>query len=193
MIYSPKILSRIVNCLAEGGVIIFPTETVMALACDATNAEAVQKIYHLKKRDSKKPLAVLMADVFQALDYVEISSKWLKLINQYSPGPVSYVLPVKATSDICPEILHNGTLSIRIPDHQIAAEILASYQHPLVGTSVNLAGENSALIEKDIPQNIRDNVDLVVGGDKPAYGIASTVLDLSMDSPRIIRQGAVLL
>ena len=137
MIYSPKLLSRIVDCLADGGVIIFPTETVMALACDATNPEAIQKIYHLKKRDGKKPLAVLMADVFQALDYVEISQKWLGLINQHSPGPVSYVLPVKATSDICSDILYNGTLSIRIPDHQIAAEILSAYLHPLVGTIVN--------------------------------------------------------
>ena len=181
-------IDLIYSCLKNGGVICFPTETVCALACDATNKTAIDRIYNIKSRDREKALSILVPDIEAAKKYVLIDSKAEALIKEFSPGPVTYVLQNKGLPN-WPE-----TLGIRIPDHPIAQEILKNYPNPLVGTSVNISGEASAKTVLDIPEDIKSLVDMVVADSskEPASSVPSTIIDLSRPGKiSIIREGVI--
>lgn len=176
------------KCLREGGIICFPTETVLALACDATNLAAINKIYQIKARDRNKPLSVLVQDLENAKRYVQINDSLVPLINKFSPGPITYVLPNKALPH-CPE-----AVGIRIPDHPTAQLILKSYSNPLIGTSVNISGEASAIAISEIPEKLKDSIDLIIEAIDAGYasGTPSTVLDLSKPGEAtVLREGKI--
>lgn len=180
------------NCLKNGGVICFPTETICALSCDATQLDAINKIYKIKARDKAKPLSILLPNIEEAKKYVVVDRKAEALIKKFSPGPVTYVLPNKDLPN-WPE-----SVGIRIPDHSIAQEILKNYPHPLVGTSVNISGEESARTIDDIPDELREYIDMIIKDSPPPQlhphesGLASTIVDLSTEGKvSIIREGAI--
>lgn len=192
MKFSKKHLVKIVSCLRNGGVICFPTETVYSLSCDASNKDAINKIYKIKNRPINKQFAVLMSDIEMARCYVEINERANNLINKYSPGAVSYVLPLKDGSSISKNIIKDGTLAVRIPDHDIAQCILNAYGRPLVGTSVNFSSQKSACSIKEIPEEIKSKVDIVIDDvEEKISGISSTLIDLSHDNIKILRQGEI--
>lgn len=193
--YSPELISRIHNTLLSGGVVCFPTETVYALACDATNEIAINKIYHLKKRSPQKALSVLVPNVDQLEKIAELNTQTRTTINKYSPGAVTYILKRKPATALS-QLLNNqdDTIGIRIPDHPIALEILARYPHPLIGTSTNLSGEKNATSVAEIDHDLKNSIDLIIDGGKSELGIASTVLDLTnIGEMKIIRQGSVVI
>jgi L-threonylcarbamoyladenylate synthase len=181
-------IDLIYSCLKNSGVICFPTETVCALACDATNKTGINRIYKIKSRDRAKALSILVLDIKAAKKYVLIDSKAEALIKKFSPGPVTYVLPNKNLPN-WPE-----TVGIRIPDHPIAQEILKNYPNPLVGTSVNISGKASAKTVLDIPEELKNLIDMIVedSSEKPASSFPSTIIDLSKPGKvSIIREGAI--
>jgi L-threonylcarbamoyladenylate synthase len=176
------------KCLREGGIICFPTETVLALACDATNLVAINKIYQIKARDRNKPLSVLVQDLETAKRYVQINDSLIPLINKFSPGPITYILPNKALPN-CPE-----AVGIRIPDHPTAQLILKNYSNPLIGTSVNISGEASAIAISEIPEKLKESIDLIIEAIDTGHasGVSSTVLDLSKPGEAtIVREGKI--
>lgn len=192
MKYNKHNLDKIIECLEKGGVICFPTETVYALSCDANNQAAINKIYAIKQRSLTKPLAVLISDIECARNYVEINSVAAKIIDQYSPGPISYVLPIKENARIDKTIIKNSTLAIRIPNHKVAQEILRGYGKPLVGTSVNISSQESAINFKDIPEDMKRNIDIILEDDNSIVsGVSSTILDLSSGTKRVLREGEI--
>jgi L-threonylcarbamoyladenylate synthase len=181
-------LGLINKCLQEGGVICFPTETVLALACDATNLVAINKIYQIKSRDKAKPLSILVQNLEVAKQYVQIDEQLIPLIKKFSPGPITYILPNK-TLPHCPK-----AVGIRIPDHPTAQLILKNYPKPLIGTSVNISGEASATALSEIPAKLKDSIDLIIEpiDADHASGVPSTVLDLSKPGEAtIIREGKI--
>lgn len=174
--------------------IVFPTETVYALACDITNQDAVNKLYQIKQRSLDKPFAVLMSGVAMADSYVDISESSRDFIEQYSPGPMSYVLPLKDEVKIVESMTKNKTLAIRIPLHDVALDILNAYGKPLVGTSVNLSSEKSAASVDEISDAMKQKIDFIFEGDGSGVsGISSTLVDLCGGDIRILRQGEVKL
>lgn len=192
MKYSKDSLSKICGILSSGGVICFPTETVYALACDANNDAAIKRIYQIKNRPITKPFAVLVDSIGMAKHYVEINNFAEDFIEKHSPGPVSYVLPLKENAKLAQCFTQNKTLAFRIPDHNIAQDILKNYGRALVGTSVNISSQASAVTFYDVPESIKRSIDLLIVEDNPiASGIASTIFDLSSEYIQVLREGEI--
>jgi L-threonylcarbamoyladenylate synthase len=189
--YQKDSAKQIARCLTEGGVVIFPTETVYSLSCDAENRSAVERIYKIKRRPLHNPFAVLMPNLEMLMSYVKLNDIAIDFINQYSPGPVSYVLPLLDGVKIADNVVKNNSLAIRIPDHKIAQEILIAYGKPVVGTSVNFSSQQSISKADDIPKEILGGVDIIIADDQGVSGVSSTIIDLSSGDIKILRQGEI--
>ncbi|NRA73278.1 MAG: threonylcarbamoyl-AMP synthase [Rickettsiales bacterium] len=183
-----KEIQTINNYLQNDGVICFPTETVYALACDATRPTAINKLYKIKNRDKKKQFSILMSDLKTIEKYAAVDNHARILIKKFSPGAITYILKNKKLSN-WPQ-----SLGIRIPNHPIAQSILKNYPTPLVGTSVNISGQKSARVFNEIPEVIKNSVDIIVTdtSNTLASGLPSTIVDLSISGKyKIIRKGEI--
>jgi L-threonylcarbamoyladenylate synthase len=174
------------DCIAGGGVVVFPSDTVYGLACDPSNPEAVARLYALKGRPPDKPAAVMFFDHERALAALpEIAPRTRGFLVRLLPGAVTVLI----ASDRFPLAGGAGTLGLRVPDLPAFADV-----PPVLQTSANLAGGPDARRLVDVPVSIRDGADLVIDGGELA-GTPSTVIDLrgyERDGTwRIMRAGAV--
>ena len=187
-----KILRLISKTLSGGGVIAFPTETVYALAADATNDEAVNKIYDLKGRDKCKPLSLLMGSMYQASQVVEINEKAEKLALRFMPGPLTIVLRKKPGSIISKYVnVSSDKIGIRMPAHLVTLKILKAFGRPIIGTSANISGNNGDAIDPfKVMENFRD-IDLILNLGRTEYQDFSTVVDVSEPEISILREGVI--
>jgi tRNA threonylcarbamoyl adenosine modification protein (Sua5/YciO/YrdC/YwlC family) len=183
----------LINQLKSGGVVSFPTETVYALACDPSNDAAVAKLYDLKKREQKKPLSLLVKDLEQLKKYAQVDGRIEKFITKFSPGPMTYVLPKKIGTGLS-ELINStdSTIGVRIPDCPIAQEILGVFSGPIIGTSTNFSGEESAIDVSGINSELLESIDVVIDGGKTKYCMGSTIIDLTNpDEIKILRKGVI--
>lgn len=186
------ILKTVLETLGTDGVVSFPTETVYALSCDATNELAIDKVYEIKKRNREQVFAILVSNISELEKYAEVDERFYKLAARFSPGPITYVLQAKSDTSICSKLIKNGKIGIRIPDHKIAQEILKNYRHPIAATSVNLSGYPDAVEVSGIGEELQKQIDLILDSGKCTLGISSTVVDLSSkDEINILREGAI--
>lgn len=186
-------LKKIVRIVDDGGVIAFPTETVYALAADASNPEAVEKIYALKGRASDKPLPVLVGDIYQAKRIVEFDDRAKKLALILFPGPITIVLRTKPYSNLAKNINQNlGTVGIRMPNSIPALKILQAVGRPLVGTSANISNSDSSTDAYQVLSYFDNRIDLLVDKGETEIGIPSTIVDLTTDEVKILREGSIL-
>lgn len=181
-------LNKAALVIKEGGLVIFPTETVYGLGACAFNPIAVAKIFEVKKRPYFDPLIVHVAkkdDVEQICAYVSDNAKLL--IEKFWPGPLTLVLPKK---DIVPDIVTAGldSVAVRMPSHPIALKLIKLANVPIAAPSANLFGHLSPTKVEDISEEIKEKVDLIIDGGKCTVGIESTVLDLC-NEPTILRYG----
>jgi tRNA threonylcarbamoyl adenosine modification protein (Sua5/YciO/YrdC/YwlC family) len=185
-------ISEIINAIQNNLLVCFPTETVYALACSALDSGAIKKIYQAKKRSQNKPLSILVNDIYSLTKIAELEEKYISLVNHFSPGPITYILPLKS-NNILPNEFFKGSIGVRIPNHPIAISILNELKTPIVATSINISGEKSVCKASDIPQSIKQHLSAVIEDDKLVSGIESTVIDLTGDKIKILRAGAVSL
>lgn len=173
------------NILKGGGIVLYPTDTLYGLAVNAFNEEAVKRLYRLKKRPLNKPISICLPDTKWIGKVAHLNPKVEKLINKLLPGPFTIILKKKIT---VPQILTGGSekIGIRIPDNIISREL--SKEFPITSTSANISGMKTHNNIKDIIQQIGE-VDLAIDAG-PLKGGASTVIDLTMDPPKILRKGA---
>lgn len=180
MEYSETI-KRALEVLKNGGVILYPTDTVWGLGCDATNEEAVRKVFEIKKRADSKSLVLLASDLDMVARYVkEIPSIAIDLV-EVNDRPMTIVYPQGQL--LAPSTLAaDGSVGIRIPLNDFCKELVKRLRHPLVSTSANVSGEPSPRCFKDIPQSIRDAVDYVVPRQLEAdsTGQASQILKVGL-------------
>lgn len=179
--------------LEAGGIVIFPTETVYAIGCDALNPAAREKIYGLKGRDTNKPLQLLLPNanaVKKFVDFNKLDKKVFKKLMKFWPGPLTLILPASPLG-----VLATGgkpTIGVRIPDHPCAQALLAALDFPLATTSANLSGGAEPIEAKLIPAKLKKAAKCVVlESGKTKYQMASTVVDISSYPPRILREGAI--
>ena len=174
-------LRRAVDLLRRESVVAFPTETVYGLGADAFSAKAVAEIYRLKQRPSWNPLIVHVATVEQARALAE---RWPaaadKLAAGFWPGPLTLVVPART----------GGTVAIRIPAHPIALRLLEASGLALAAPSANRSESISPTTAEHVLRSLPD-VPLVLDGGPAAFGIESTVLDLTSATPRLLRPGAL--
>lgn len=187
-----KNLKKLVKIIDDGGVISFPTETVYALAADAANEEAVDKIYKIKKRFSEKSLPILIGDISQARRIADFNEKANKLALHFFPGPITMVLRLRKHYSIAKNVNQSqDTIGIRMPSNSASLKILKAVGRPLVGTSANISNQNSAISAQEVLDTLGDNIDLLVDKGEVKFGFPSTIVDLTQEKVRILRQGVL--
>jgi L-threonylcarbamoyladenylate synthase len=179
-----------ISILKKGGAVAFPTDTVYGLGASIAIASAVEKVYRIKGRPRDMALPLLLAD-FAQLETVasSIPASARLLVEHFWPGPLTLVF---LKSDSVPDIVSGGgkTIAVRIPDHPIPTSLARGVGMPIIGTSANLSGKPSALNAEEVRAQLGDRVDFIIEGDCPG-GIESTVVDLSEETPVILREGAI--
>lgn len=193
-----RILSTTENDIAEaagiiqqGGLVAFPTETVYGLGADALNAEAVAKVYEAKGRPSDNPMIVHIArasDIGQLTPM--LSEDIVNLIDNFWPGPLTMVLKKKAG---VPDRTTGGldTVAVRMPDSEAALELIREADCPIAAPSANISGRPSPTRAGDVIADMNGRIDAVIQGDDCRVGIESTVLDMTGDTPVILRPGII--
>lgn len=199
------ILAEAVKVLREGGVILYPTDTIWGLGCDATNPEAVKKVYEVKKRADSKSL-VLLADGLDmvaryvkvipdiAVDLVEVNDKPMTIVY---PGAICTTAPAEGEKAVVDRyrlayntVAEDGSVGIRIPLMDFCKDLVFKLGRPIVSTSANISGEPSPETFADIPEEIRSAVDYIVAPAlaKTSTGLASQIIKLEVDGQfKIIR------
>ena len=176
--------------LKSGGVIAYPTETVYGLGCDATRAESVKRIFDLKGRDSAAPVSVLIPSVESLSEFVEeVPPVAKKLIEKFWPGPLTLVF--KAKPIFPAELLAEGnTIALRVSSHPVGLQLSQGLGLPLTTTSANKSGHPPARSSDEVQEIFEDLDGMVDGGIlPPAQG--STIVDVTVDPPRIVREGEI--
>ncbi len=184
---------RLEECLASGGVAVFPADTVYGLGCDPENRVAVERLYTLKGRPATQPAAVMFFSLAAALNALpEIGARERAALQTLLPGPLTLLLPnrggrfpLACASDL-------ETLGVRVPLLEGPLSALRAVQVPIMQSSANLSGEADARRLAEVPHHLREGADLALdGGELP--GTASTVLDLRAYEEhrqwRIVREG----
>lgn len=187
-----QILQKIVKVIDNGGIISFPTETVYALAADASNPKAVEKIYNLKKRAENKPLPVLVGDIYQAKRIAEFDSRAKKLSSILFPGPVTLLLKKKPHNNLAENITSNiDSVGIRMPNNLTALRILQALGRPLVGTSANISNAPDSTNAYQVLLAFDEQIDLLVDQGETEIGTPTTIVDLTNDQIKILRKGSI--
>ncbi len=180
-------LDAAVAAIARGGVIAFPTDTVFGLACDPANAAAVDRVYTIKRRPAGLELTLLSATIAEVEEDVDLSPEARALAGAFWPGALSIVCGLRTRRWAIPRT--GTTLSVRVPDHPIALELLRR-TGPLATTSANRHGEAAATTAADVTAALRDEVDAIVDGGH-CGGLASTIIDCTSNTPRVLREGPI--
>ena len=186
------LVDNAVTLWRKGQLVAFPTETVYGLGADATNGEAVARIYAAKSRPQFNPLIAHVADARAASRYVEWTDMADALADAFWPGPLTLVLKRRPRSRISELVSSGGdTLAIRVPAHPVAQQLLQAFNGAIAAPSANRSGRVSPTIAQHVMDELGDRVPLIVDGGPCAVGVESTVLDLSGDGPALLRPGSV--
>jgi L-threonylcarbamoyladenylate synthase len=178
-----------ISILKEGGVIAFPTDTVYGLGASIAIDSAVERVYRIKERPKNQALPLILADISQLKEVAtSIPTYALILGEKFWPGPLTLVLPKsEAVSDV---VSGSQTVAVRIPNHPIANALVRGVGKAITGTSANLSGQPSALTAEEARNQLGERVDFIIEGECPG-GKESTIVDLSGETPVILRQGAL--
>jgi len=186
---SENAIEEAVKILEEGGIIVYPTDTVYGLGADPYNAEAVERI-HIVKRRRGKPLPLLLSKPEIAGYYGEIGKKARRLITEFWPGQLTIIVALKAE---LPRNITMGTgkIALRVPDCAVARVLAEKLGGAIIGTSANVSGAPSPRTAEEAVAQLDGKVDLVLDGGITRYKISSTIIDLTVEPPRIIRRGPI--
>lgn len=183
-------IKKVVDVLKNGGLVIYPTDTVYGLGCDITNTKALERIARIKGvKLEKANFSFICHDLSNLSDYVkQIDTATFKILKRALPGPYTFILP--GNTNLPKEFKKKTTVGIRVPDNAIALEIVKMLGNPIVSTSIR--DEDEVLEYSTDPELIfekwQNQVDMVIDG---GYGdnIGSTIIDLSGNEPIIVREG----
>lgn len=171
--------------ITSGGLLVYPTDTLYGLGCDANNPTAVQRLKALKGRDSAKPLSIALSDLNSIGKICEITKEQEAILGKFLPGPYTFVLRLKKRMPVS-ESLEVG---IRVPEHNFVLEVAQKAHAPIVSTSANLSGQASPASFQEVHESILGGVELAVDGGRCKYAKPSTVIDLIR--MKVLRPGAV--
>jgi len=184
-----RLISKVVEVLASGGIIIYPTDTVYGLGCDIFNKKAIQKIYQIKGKSFKQPLSFIVPNLKQISQFAFVSNKAYRIMRKLLPGPYTFVLPASRLVPKKISINNKKTVGIRIPRNRVCMSILEKFSNPIISTSANISGEDVLSDPHEILETIGQSIDLII--DTGILGhMASTVVDLTQTDPVILRQGS---
>jgi L-threonylcarbamoyladenylate synthase len=180
-----------ISILKQGGLVAYPTDTVYGLGAGVNIPQAVERVYKVKERPSGMALPLLLADISQIREVAEPVPPiaWI-LASKFLPGALTIVL-LKSKS--VPDIVTVGgkTVAIRIPAHPVPVALVRGLGMPIVGTSANLSGKPSALTADEVYSQFGNKVDLIIDGGKCLGGRESTIIDVTGEVPKVLREGAI--
>ena len=179
------LISEAIDIMANGGIILYPTDTVYGLGANIFNNDAVKKIYEIKKRDSSKPLSVLVQDTESLELIADLNKNSREIINKWLPGPFTFILNKKKV--VSPYVSASTKVGVRIPDYKIARFLASLF--PITTTSANLTNEDTLSNPQDILKQIGNDIDLVIDVGNLDKAKPSTVIDLSSSKPALVRNG----
>ena len=184
-------LAEAVRVLREGGVVAFPTETFYGLGADARNEAAVEKIFRIKGRNFRNPLSVIVANDREVIPLVEkIPAAATILMQTFWPGPLTLIF--RAAPSVSSRLTGGtGKIGIRVSSHPIARFLAAGLAGPLTATSANPSGGPECSSADAVIRTLGDLPDAVIDGGETPGGAGSTILDVTVFPPRILREGAI--
>ncbi len=183
-----KIPAKIIK---EGGIVIFPTETVYGIGTNGLNKEAIKKLYEVKQRPLNKPISLLVSNIEMVNQVAKnISKLEYKIMQNFFPGPLTIILEKK---DIVPDILtaNTNTVGIRMPSGEIARKLIEYAGIPIATPSANISGKPSGTNIKDIQKDFEGKVDYFIDNGESKLGIPSTIVRVINNEVHILRQGSI--
>jgi L-threonylcarbamoyladenylate synthase len=187
----PKATERAQRLLSLGQVVAFPTDTVYGVGAHAFQSRAVATLYEVKKRPTDRAIPILVAEPadIERVARTVPGAAW-RLVERFWPGGLTLVLPRAAS---IPAVVTAGgdTVAIRCPDHAIPLALMKAIGAPLAATSANLSGQPSPATAEQVLGQLRDRIPLIIDGGECPGGVPSSVLDLSLSPPRLLRTGAI--
>jgi len=184
-----RLIAQAVKIIREGGVVVYPTDSCYAFGCAVGEKEPAERIRRLRQLDPKHDFTLVCRDLAQAATYAKIHNIAFRLIRSVTPGPYTFILP--ATGEVPKRLLNpkRRTIGLRIPDNPIAMALLEALGEPLMSTTMQLPGEDSALSDpQDMLDRIGHDVELIIDGG--ICGIEpTTVVEFLDDVPHVVRVG----
>lgn len=176
-----EIAERARDIMREGGLVVYPTDTVYGLGADATNKGSVESVYRAKGRSPYNPLSIAVASLWEVGNLTAMDARVKGVLTRVLPGPYTVILE---STERLPYVTHLGRIGVRIPDHSLTLKLCREF--PITCTSANLSGRPSPrrVSEVTVP------ADMVIDAGPTPLGIPSTVIDLTHDRPRILRKGS---
>lgn len=183
-------LENVIKVIEDGGVVIFPTDTVYGIAANSLDEEAIKKLFDLKERNDNKPICVLTSSVDKIKKIAYVRDEEQKIIDQYMPGALTIILDKKDNvSDVLTSNLK--TVGVRIPNNEIALRILEKLEYPLATTSANISGKEAAVKKEDLITEFDGRVDIIIDGGITNLKVSSTIVKLDNNEIKILRQGTI--
>ena len=175
--------------MKQGGVVVYPTETVYGLGCVPSDTDASQRVCEIKQR-ADKPLPLICADIVAARKIVEMDSAAEKLAARFWPGPLTMVLPTKVKYSMW--VNHGAsTLGVRVSPHPVASMLAKEAGGVIVSTSANISGDEPAISASEARDIFGNKVDIIIDGGRSQGGESSTVVDLTGEEVWLLRKGPV--
>jgi L-threonylcarbamoyladenylate synthase len=186
-----RVLVLAAEVIQAGGVIVYPTDTMYGIGANALNPEAITKVRAVKRRADQKPILVLVSGAAEVKDLTpEITPTAQLLMDSFWPGPLTLVF---AAADVIPSVLRSGgnTIGIRVPSNPLCLRLLRLCGRPITSTSANLSGEMTGTTVAEIRKSLAAGVDLYLDAGVLPESKPSTVVDVSVTPPRLLRAGVI--
>lgn len=185
----PRLVTRAVEILRAGGLIVYPTDSCYALGCQLGNTQAVERIRQIRRVDDGHHFTLVCRDLSELATYARVDNSAYRLLRSFTPGPYTFIL--RATREVPRRLQHprRRTIGLRVPDNAVAQALLDALGEPLISSTLLLPEEEMPLTDpKEIRERLEGRVDLVIDGGN--CGLEPTsVVDLSEETPRVVRRG----
>lgn len=188
-----SIFTKSSEILNSNGIIAYSTESFYALGVLATDKHAITKLYALKQRPGEKPLPVIVGDIDTLLSIArQVPSPAEKMIEEFWPGPLTLIFDAR---DDLPILLtgNTGKVAVRIPGKSVALDLVQKLKLPITSTSANPSGEPPAIEISQLVRYFGDKIDLIIDGGKAPGGKPSTIVDVTVQPPKVLREGRIVL
>ena len=182
-----RLIRRVVEALNKGGVIAYPTDTVYGFGCSLYNKKGIERIYLIKRSEKSQPFSLICADLKDISLYAKVSNYAYKTMKRLLPGPYTFILE---GTKLVPKIMltRRMTAGIRVPNNPICLGIVNELGHPIISTSAMLPGGEALYDPADIASKLGKVLDLVIDGGI-LVSEPSSIIDLTEDRPKVLRQG----
>jgi L-threonylcarbamoyladenylate synthase len=184
------VIAEAAATIRTGGLVIYPTETVYGLGANACSDETVGKVFEVKARPLENPISIAVSSLGMARRFAELTPLAESISKKFLPGPLTVILPAKPTIS---KLVTAGTgkVGLRIPNHPVALKLLDFVGGAITSTSANLSGGSIPSTAKGALEQLGKHVNIALDSGKCKFGLPSTVLDLTSEQPKVLREGPI--